>query len=426
MQHDESSGARPGDAPSAHTGARGADGDLAGHAPSNTCPAICKVLRFGVDSLYLTYSGELSEVWAGILDGKKEAARSDQDRDKAKAWFSILDHQFLVGPFGRNVFRYIVQDNAYRIELGGLRAKRVPLAYCKIDSTWLLHLGVDQAVSQLGLIVSTFGQVQGAPTVARVDLCADFVTDVDLDAIHRSAWVTRARDYSAHAVNLDYSGVSIGQGGFLSARLYDKTLEIEKSGKHYMRALWQQAGWLPDQRVYRLEFQFRREVLRELGVSTFAEMQSKRGGLWAYATHSWLRLTNPNQTDTTKSRWPTHPLWETLQAVPWDESGQAERVPARKDRVPSDERLANLYIAVLSSYMAAKGLRDPLEAAESLDAMARTELDSYTSVPGVRYEEIILDKAMRKATQFNQPMPGSTDGVREAKARAYRKATGRE
>ena len=47
---------------------------------------------------------------------------------------------------------------------------------------------------------------------------------------------------------------AFGSGNEVSARLYDKTLEIQKSGKDYMRPLWAMEGWNGQQDVWRMEF----------------------------------------------------------------------------------------------------------------------------------------------------------------------------
>ena len=59
-----------------------------------------------------------------------------------------------------------------------------------------------------------------------------------------------------------FTGWSIGLGGPISARLYDKTVEIAtRSKKFYLHELWQQAGWFPADSVWRFELQFRRPAL---------------------------------------------------------------------------------------------------------------------------------------------------------------------
>jgi len=57
--------------------------------------------------------------------------------------------------------------------------------------------------------------------------------------------------------------------------------------------VWKRYGWTPGATVWRLEFQFRRETLRGLGIGSFAELEASLGCLWAYATQSWLRLADP-------------------------------------------------------------------------------------------------------------------------------------
>lgn len=396
--------------------------DSAPANPSNTAGANCTIYRVGIDSLYLSYPGQLSEIWAKILDSKKDEARAIRDRTKAHAWVSLLDHNFEVEAFGRKVYRYVLSDNAYRIEVAGFGAKTVPLAYCRISSEWLTHVGVDKSVSQLSLIIAALGDCFGAPAVARADLFADFTAPYAIDSWPRHAWVTRARSVACHYVGDHPSGWSVGGGGPLMARLYDKLLELDKSGKHYLKALWHQAGWEPDLPVFRLEFQFRRDALRELGVSIFPELLANCGRLWGYATQDWLRLCIPSDTDTTKSRWDLHPLWTALQPAQWNGQGKAERIHARIDRAPADGKLTSAYVAVLSSYMAAKGVRDPLEAADQLDQLARHCLDSYAFMSGLRFEEIVKDRAARKSKQYNRPMVGDGGGVVEAQAAAYRRA----
>ena len=67
--------------------------------------------------------------------------------------------------------------------------------------------------------------------------------------------------------------------------------------------------------MYRLEFQFRNTVLKELGVRDFPSLMSGCGARWRYASEDWLRLSAPNPDDDTKTRWPTHPVWAELSAV---------------------------------------------------------------------------------------------------------------
>ena len=57
----------------------------------------------------------------------------------------------------------------------------------------------------------------------------------------------------------------------MSARLYNKLLEIVVSGKAWTVPLWKQTGWDEQSRVWRLEFEIKREVLTQKGLGKFSD-----------------------------------------------------------------------------------------------------------------------------------------------------------
>ncbi|OAI18269.1 MULTISPECIES: hypothetical protein [Methylomonas] len=125
-----------------------------GAPPSNTAPANCitgddypvLVLRSGIDSLYLSYPGELSFSKSLELNILKEQARSAIELEQAEAVYKMPGHIFEVHSKGSGLFSYILSDNAFRISLSGMGAKQTPLAYVQIKSDWLVHRGVLDAV----------------------------------------------------------------------------------------------------------------------------------------------------------------------------------------------------------------------------------------------------------------------------------------
>ena len=75
--------------------------DSQGTPPSNTVPLKynadkSKLLRFGVDSLYLSYPGVLSEDWDKKLARLKELAQMEGDLSQSIAQVTICDHLFEV------------------------------------------------------------------------------------------------------------------------------------------------------------------------------------------------------------------------------------------------------------------------------------------------------------------------------------------
>lgn len=411
-----------------HTVASG--GNLEGASLSNTAPYTCntgtKILRAAVDSLYLSYPGSISDETSIRLKTLKGLAQSLTRDNSHLAQWECGEHIFRVQDRGRNVFAYILSDPWYRIEVSSLTALTAPLAYCKLASEALTFEGPNAVEKELRTIIEALGDPEGEANVSRADLCVDFVTDCDISALAESDWVSRARNFSQHSVARQFSGWSVGQGGALSCRLYNKLLEIEKSGKTYMFDIWRDRGWDGVQPVWRLEFQFRRESLRELEVQTFSQFMDKMGGLWSYASERWLRLTIPNATDTTQSRWPLHPMWETLTQADWGVESAISKRKSPKSTGPSDHYLFLNGMSSLSSFMAREGITDIETGITAFFSMARDfHFERASRFSGVNFEAYILDKVAQKAREYssmkNNEVAGVEDPGDEAVTREYRK-----
>ena len=236
-------------------------------------------------------------------------------------------------------------------------AKSFPLAYAQLGSELLTRVGVDKAVVELNGVVSGLGPRLNA-LVSRVDLCVDFLTDHHLASIADSDWVSRARSVHRWSVNRQFSGFSVGQGGSILFRLYDKTLEIGRSGKGWMYDVWSESGWLGELPVWRAEFQLRRQALRELGVETVADLDKRMHGLWDYCSTKWLRLADPSAHDQTSSRWATHPVWSALQSARFGEPFPCVVRRVTKARLPTNEYLFCNGLGAITSFMAKEGIRD--------------------------------------------------------------------
>ncbi len=193
--------------------------------------------------------------------------------------------------------------------------------------------------------------------VSSVDLCVDVAGWYDVAHLDRSEnFIARSRkrgiyeesDWSVDLASREYS-LGLQRTGFdfsrdkkassaLSCRIYDKSREIEKSGKDWFSDLWRSRGWSEDDgHVWRVEFSFKREALHELqqengdhevvfwGIEDVYDLPERLPVLWAYAAgqvdggpdglpDGWLRCVLPNG-DTNRSRWPTHPVWKLVQGA---------------------------------------------------------------------------------------------------------------
>jgi len=401
-----------------------------GAPPSNTAPANYNlypkplILKVGIDSLYLSYPGFIHLKTEIEFKRLKELAQGKPE-DQALASYPLLEHRFEVWSKGSGRFPFILRDDCFYIKLSSLGAKTLPLAYVQIISAFLMWKGVEQAVNELTHIIGKIGNLEGEPQVSRVDLYVDFVVDVDFSNPLMGQWVTRARRISTHTIDRLFTGYSIGLGGDISARFYDKTLEIKESGKAYMEEIWAVHGWDRVSTVYRLEFQIKRKILSEHSIKTVPELMLKLGQLWRYATLQWLKLTIPSTTDENQSRWPLHPVWEALAMVDWPDTLPGTSTPIRSKGIPDETYLFENGLSGITSFMALEGITDPHEAFQSFEERAKQYHNRKGHFTGQGYEGYLSEKASLKARAYNLSYPGVDEKrdaqLRQAYAKEYRK-----
>lgn len=112
------------------------------------------------------------------------------------------------------------------------------------------------------------------------------------------------------------SGFTVGRGNPMLARIYNKSLEIKKSGKTWFHQIWLDNGWDQQSDVWRVEFQLRRQVLKELKIIDFETFLSKQDELWVYLTQQWLTIRNPSNDNV--SRWKLKRKWKLIQRTGGD------------------------------------------------------------------------------------------------------------
>ena len=379
-------------------GGAGTTSAAVGATPSNTAPANCTILRSGIDSLYVSYAGELSLDALVRLKNYKLLAQSPDPNERAQAQMPVMGHIFEGLGSGKGKFAFVLVDNWFHLQIRGKQHGKLPLAYVQISSELLTRSGSVAALEELLPIINTIGVQPDPPQVSRVDLFMDFITDIEVDQLGLKAFVCRAKSRHNYYEGRRFCGFTIGQGGQIMVRLYDKTLEITKSGKNYLRDLWLAAGWDGRCPVWRLEFQIKRPVLCELGVKSFPDLQERIPAIWAYCTQSWLRLTVVSSDDETSARWPTHPLWERLADTQAFGSATTEPVSrTRQQRIPRDSTLFVNGLAAITSFMAVEGISD---VGEGLGEYYKAA-ERFHGPTGAALERYVGDKVAEKARRFN-------------------------
>jgi hypothetical protein len=368
--------------------------------PYNSNSEYFKLLRFGVDSLYLSYQGDLSPEVQDRLIELKQLAQHPEAYQQALAQYHIAGHIFEVKDKGSSMFPFVLEDGAFRIQLSRA-SKKLPMAYVKLSSRYLSSITPKEAEDHLRSILGELGTLTDSAHVSRIDLFADFVSNEDMESWTREAWVTRGKNIAAYAVDEKFTGWTIGQGGIMSFRLYNKLLEIIESGRTDLLPLWEAAGRSPVEPVWRGEFQFRGEVLAQHGLGNLDAALANLNGLWSYAITEWLRLTLPNPDDQTRSRWPLHPLWGYLSSIDWETDGGVLSRSFKAARLPETKRLLSMAASALASFMAKNGIE---AYGEGVDQFLH-ELDGFLKDSSgskvLSAETFLLDKVHLRAKEFN-------------------------
>lgn len=429
--------AAPSSAPACLRGARAGGGRIGteqGTPPSNTVPYTCngetfRPLRWGVDSLYLSYQGELFPEVKTRLKALKELAQAAEDHEKALAQYPMEGHVFEVKDKGTSMFSFILEDGAFRINLSK-DGKKVPMAYVKVSAAFLAHVGPVEAERRLYALLSQLGTLSGSAQVSRIDLFVDFSWPGSMEW-SREAWITRAKGKNTYSEDDIFTGWVIGEGGQISARLYNKTIQAKKVGAEYVFDLWRECGWDGFDPVWRLEFEIKREVLAQMGIASFSQTMSNLNGLWSYATTDWLKLAIPQDADKTRSRWPIHPLWGLLSSIDWETPGGPLLRTHTPVRTPSDDKLFSMHLSALLGFMAKRHIQDLYQGQEEMVAAVVDYYSAKAHFFGLQsFDDFIADKLALKVRAYNTGI-NAPDGLAdidqaetEDRAKAYRKARG--
>jgi len=113
-------------------------------------------------------------------------------------------------------------------------------------------------------------------------------------------------------------------------------------------------NWTPDRAVIRVEFEWNREGLAQVGLTGVDETLAAAGSLWRYSTEEWLTHRSPTA-DSNRARWPVSPEWAQVQSASLAQHTiRAHRVQ-RTQRSGSLRRLAPAQVGYLVAFATLSG-----------------------------------------------------------------------
>ena len=264
-------------------------------------------LASGVDALYLSGRAAIPPTLFEAVAQLQEEARNCRSE---VAWL-IGAHEITVPPMGLGRYRFRF-DHPNGV-VGITESADLPALRIQPRARFLHAVGPERAVDWFRtLLEPVVGEV--ALKVSRIDLFTD-TQGWELKAEDRSRFVSRSRATATYEDGGELSGFVFGKrkSGTASARIYDKSMEIEKTGHDWWKTKWGGA-YQPEARVLRVEFEAGRSLLRAFGLATPESVLAEVGAMWGYLTDEWLSFRD-RATDTTKSRWPVATEWEMIRAA---------------------------------------------------------------------------------------------------------------
>ena len=249
-----------------------------------------KVLSAGIDSLNLAAKGQVRpEVWE-LLAETQQQARLEEESQPIE--FPMTAQPFLIKPHGLRGHTYWLTSPDFELILG--KSEKNPPVLIQLHSAYMHSIGIDRALDLMEALLrhEVFAGAYRL-NVSRIDVYADFqgwepqMTDLDRFVSfsrHRRGF---QEDQQVYMTGPCLTGLMFGKGD-LVARIYDKTVEIQRRGVSWLPDLWGTDG--SDRPVWRLEFQYRRAVLAEFNLAGVDQTVASVQDLWRYGTEEWISL----------------------------------------------------------------------------------------------------------------------------------------
>ncbi|MBA4030439.1 MAG: hypothetical protein C0478_06050 [Planctomyces sp.] len=253
--------------------------------------------------------------WGSRWDDLSEILDDAKEEAKGTPGAPVADGTFLVLPGGKQpCYRWHLQWPEFHLYLGRSAEPHgnTPNGYVSLNAKTLWSLGVPGAVA---LVTNWIERLEGKVLSAkpsRCDLAADFRLPAGLSLpfllAHRvPQHVTHSHIMTGESLETFYHGAKKTP---VQLRIYDKAKEVLQGGtKLWFYDLWNVE---PEACVWRIEFQIRRERLKEFSIHTVEDLVEKSGGLWRYLTEDWFSLRA--QDDSNTSRRTVLPWWQVVQA----------------------------------------------------------------------------------------------------------------
>lgn len=268
------------------------------------------LLTSGVDTLdyglYVDFA-DCDNVKDKLENGKKEAQSS---KDGKVIWINESDLNYLIHDKGKRNYAYHISNHLAHIWFNASgEATHIPNVTVSIGSEAIWKNGYMAVAEQIDALMTFLTGKVCQTKLSRLDLCMDFKLPegftLDFIKSHAVCRAKKTNHYENNSVlETYYHGTKTAP---LQLRIYNKSKDCHVKNKLWFFDLW---GISLDSEVWRIEFQLRREKLKELELNTFVDLENKQAALWKYLTSEWFSLRIPDNEKT--ERRAIHPFWQDV------------------------------------------------------------------------------------------------------------------
>ncbi|WP_417733899.1 hypothetical protein [Roseovarius sp.] len=341
-------GSRPRNTSHGSKGARAKRGVIVAPPSGNTePPEEYTVLHRGFDTLALSIQANIDPELFEFLDAQKTIAEEEQ----REILITYEGLKFLLKPYGGKGYRFLLDGGpdgaSWAIKKPNARDKwGIRISF---GSFFLATYGLGAAKAHSERVLERLGVRFGPAdvSISRADFCVDvlangLVLEPDQIVMHSAAGRhdhIAQDDMAVHGKSGWVSSVTAGSIANRQVTIYNKRSEVIARGKSHWWDIWNHtlrnglantnapltlhkehapdplspdADKAKQNQVWRVEFRAGKNLLKDRwGIRTWEQFFDRFGDL-CRSSGELVRYADPDPTDSNRSRWPNHPLWEVV------------------------------------------------------------------------------------------------------------------
>ncbi|MCI5159184.1 MAG: hypothetical protein D3906_12290 [Candidatus Electrothrix sp. AUS1_2] len=308
-----------------------------------------------------------------MLSGFRDQLRLSEKENIPCDSIEFLDGmRFNMRPYGASKYPYVLDSGDITLLFSNHKpGAQFPNCRIEIGSMSCWHPGWLDLYEKITGWLRDQGAVIERQKLTAFDITVDLlgVRFGDTDFSNRRRWIARCNKGNQAFGNWKDNYISLGKGDCMF-KCYNKTGELDPMSAKYdfFHDLWRDHTGDDVEHVTRLEFQFRRPKIKELGIKSVSDLSQKLNSVWAYCVgggeegNGWCRFVDceiapEDRENKNQQRYSVDALWAAVRSVRFGE-GRTFRLVRDKTQHVDIERLTKMVAGCVSSLCGAVGLHD--------------------------------------------------------------------